>query len=159
MSRDAASAWRAFYDHVERQCGHNQALWAIKDFAAKAAEHAARIAGVLTIIEDIRATEIGTAAMVNALKLADWYVNEAARLQCAARTDAKLILAQQLLEWMGERGQEVIEFRDILRLGPGPVRTKAAAEEAVAVLIAHGWLAKIEGRPRRLRLIQGGSDR
>lgn len=38
---------------------------------------AARIAGVLTIVNDLRADEIGLEAMRPALMLADWCVNEA----------------------------------------------------------------------------------
>ena len=125
----------------------------MQDFAAKVAEHAARIAGVLTIVDDYRAKEIGTDAMHAALTLADWYVNETVRLQRAARTDANLKRAQQVLEWMRERGEPVIDFRDVIRLGPSAVRTKAAADEALAVLAAHGWIADVSDRPRRVRLV------
>jgi hypothetical protein len=52
LSPEAATALRLFSDHVESQCGPEGELTAIRDFAAKAAEHAVRIAGVVTIIED-----------------------------------------------------------------------------------------------------------
>ena len=126
----------------------------MQDFAAKIAEHAARIAGVLTIVDDFRATEIGIDAMHSALTLADWYVNEAVRLQRAARTDPRLIRAQQLLDWMRERGEDVIGFREIVQLGPAAVRTKSAAEEAFATLTAHGWVIEVSARPRKVRLVR-----
>ena len=153
MSAAAAGAWRQFYDHVEGQCGPNQDLRPVRDFAAKAAEHAARIAGVITIVEDVHATEIGIAAMASALKLADWYLNEAVRLQQAAQTDPKLLRAKLLLDWMQARRLPVSDFRDIVRLGPGPVRTKAAAEDALTILASHGWIIEEAGRPRRVRLM------
>jgi hypothetical protein len=156
MSAEAAAAWRVFHDHVECQCGANQELCAIRDFAAKAAEHAARIAGVLTVIADVDAAKIEQEAMLSALTLMDWYVNEAARLQHAARTDTKLIRAQQLLGWMQWRNRATIDFRDILRLGPAAVRTKAEAEQAISVLISHGWLAETSSRPRRFKLLKEG---
>ena len=64
---EAATIWRDFHDHVETQCGADGPLALVQDFAAKAAEHAARIAGVLTIVEDLQAREIRAGAMRNAL--------------------------------------------------------------------------------------------
>jgi hypothetical protein len=154
ITREAAAAWREFYDHVEGQCGPGGELQPIQDFAAKAAEHAARIAGVLAIVDSIHQPEIGMDAMTSALALADWYVAEAVRLQRAARTDPRLIRAQQLLEWMRERHSDVIDFRDVVRLGPSALRTKTAADEAFAVLAAHGWIEEVSARPRRVRLVK-----
>src|SRR4051794_32794372 len=45
LSAEAAALWRQFFDHIEGQSGRNGELWPVRDFAAKAAEHAARIAG------------------------------------------------------------------------------------------------------------------
>lgn len=153
MTTDAANSWRAFYDHVEKQCGPGNDLHPVQDFAAKIAEHAARIAGVLTIVDDLRATEIGVGAMHSALALADWYLAEAVRLQRAARTDPRLFRAQQLLDWLRERGEDEISFREIVRLGPSALRMKASAEEAVAILLSHGWIAEVSSRPRRIKLV------
>lgn len=76
-----------FHDHVESQCGPSGDLWPIKDVAAKAAEQAARIAGVLAIVESHPANEISKDAMASAVKLADWYLGEAIRLHGAGRVD------------------------------------------------------------------------
>jgi hypothetical protein len=159
IAPEAVVAWRSFHDHVEVQCGPGNELAPIQDFAAKAAEHAARIAGVLTIVEDIGATEIGVGATVSAIRLTDWYIVEALRLQRAARTDPRLLRARQLLDWIIERGEGLINFRDVIRLGPGQTRTKAAAEEAVTILVNHGWLVEVSGRPRRFRLLSEGGSR
>jgi hypothetical protein len=156
LSAAAAAAWRQFYDHVERQCGAGGDLAGVKDFAAKAAEHAARVAGVMAMVDSVAAKEIDADAMENALALADWYVNEATRLQQAARTDPRLLAAQRLLEWLRERGDDEIEFRDIVRLGPSAIRTKAAADAALAILMAHGWVINLIGRPRRIRVVREG---
>jgi hypothetical protein len=153
ITNEAEEAWRAFYDHVEAQCGPGKGLQGIQDFAAKAAEHAARIAGVLTVVNDLAAAEIGLNAMKSAIELADWYVNEAVRLERAARTDPGLIRAQQLLDWMRGRHEMMIGFRDILQFGPAQLRTKAAAEDALAILKSHEWIAEVSGRPRRVRLV------
>lgn len=157
IAADAASSWRAFYDHIEGQCGPGNDLRPVQDFAAKIAEHAARIAGVLTIVDDFRATEINVEAMHSALTLADWYVNEAVRLQRAARTDPRLIRAQQLLDWMRERGEDVFSVRDIGKLAPPAFRVKAAADEALSILASHGWIEEVSARPRRVRLVKEGA--
>lgn len=154
MTPEAAAMWRAFYDHIERQCGPGNDLRPIQDFAAKIAEHAARIAGVLTIIDEHHASEISAHAMQSALALADWYVNEALRLQQAARTDPKLVVAQQLLEWLRERRQDVIGFREIVQFGPASARTKSGADEALAVLAAHGWVSEVSARPRKFQIVK-----
>lgn len=154
IADDATSIWRTFYDHVEKQCGPHNDLHPVQDFAAKIAEHAARIAGVLTIVDDGGAAEIGVDAMSSALTLADWYVNEAVRLQSAARTDPRLVRAQQLLDWLRSRDQEAISFREIGKLAPPPFRTKAGADEAIGILKSRGWLDETSARPRKFRLIR-----
>lgn len=156
MSVQAEQAWKAFFNHIESQSGRRGDLGPIGDFAAKVAEHAARIAGVLTIVDSINAADINLDAMKNALTLADWYVAEAGRLQQGARTDARLLRASALLEWLQGRTSDEIAFREIVQFGPGALRTKAAAEESVAILVAHGWLAETSPRPRRLKLTRVG---
>lgn len=157
MSADAAAAWRQFHDHVEGQCGPNGGLAPVRDFAAKAAEHAARIAGVLAIVADRKAAEIGMAAMAPALRLADWYLTEAVRLQGAAHTDPRLMRAKALLDWLHQQGEE-IGFRDVLRFGPNAIRQKAVADEALRILADHGWVSEVCTRPRRFRINREGEQ-
>ncbi|HXZ17521.1 MAG TPA: DUF3987 domain-containing protein, partial [Roseiarcus sp.] len=144
--------WKASHDNIEQQCGKDGELAAIVDFAAKAAEHAARISGVLTIFEDIDAVEITADAMERAITLAKWYVTEALRLAQAARTDPRLLRAASLLDWLRARQEDTFQVRDVLRLGPSPLRTKATAEEAVRILVEHGWAYELSQRPRIIRL-------
>jgi hypothetical protein len=152
MTVEADADWREFFDHVESQCGAGRDLALIGDFAAKAAEHAARIAGVITIVEDLHAREIGRLAMRCAIQLVDWYVNEVCRLQRAGRIDPRLLRADALLKWLQGQPSDEVPFRDILRLGPNAVRTKSVAEEAVAALAAHGWVTEVSDRPRVIKI-------
>lgn len=159
MTGDAVEAWCAFHDHVERQCGRHGNLENLRDFSGKAAEHAARIAGILTIIDDVNAAQVDEVAMKNAVVLVDWYLNEALRLQCGS-ISAKLARAQRLLDWVIAKatadGTDIIPFREILRTGPNATRKKADAEEALAVLADHGWVEYERGRgPRAVRLLGG----
>lgn len=153
LSADAAETWKKFFDHVERQSGIGGDLDPIRDLASKAAEHAARIAGVLTVANELHAEEIGRAAMENAVELLNWYLAEARRLQSASRLDPKLLRAAALLDWLKGRESAEIAFREILQFGPGAIRTKEAAEEAIGILTAHNWTVETSKRPRAFRLV------
>jgi hypothetical protein len=156
LSGGATAAWIAFHDHVESQSGSQGSLFPVRDFAAKIAEHAARIAGVLTIVDDVHAAIIETSVMESAIVLADWYLSEALRIMQGTRIDPTLVRAQQLLDWMLAReSRSPVPFRDILRLGPNPTRTKARAEEAVKILIDHEWIEDFVMKPRAVRLLGG----
>jgi Protein of unknown function (DUF3987) len=154
IAPEAATIWRDFHDHVETQCGADGPLALVRDFAAKAAEHAARIAGVLTIVEDLQAREIRAGAMRNALALADWYVNEAVRLQQAGgRCDPRLRRAALLLDWIKSQPGGKATISRILTHGPNALRTKAGAEEALAILLDHRWIIEVSSRPRIVQVV------
>lgn len=157
LSEAAAARWRAFFDHVERATGDASGLRPIQDFASKAAEHAARLAGVLTAYSDLDAREIGADAMECAIGLTNFYIGEALRLHAAGRTDPNLILAQKVLDWMRDEGatREPMAFRHILRHGPAPARTKGALDKTISILTAHGWVREVSSRPRMLLAVEG----
>jgi hypothetical protein len=157
MDMSAFEVWKEFYDGVERRCDQSGELATIEDFAAKAAEQAARIAGVLTVVADHRATDITAATMRDAVKIADWYVNETLRLQQGGRTDPMLVRAQKLLDWLRTRGSEV-DVRDIITFGPPTERSKKAAEQTLAILRSHGWVKVISKRPYRISVVQASTQ-
>jgi hypothetical protein len=166
ISSDAQEVWRQFYDDIEGRSGPGSELVAVREFAGKAAEHAARIAGVLSIVGDPGAQEIGAATMGHATALVGWYVGEAQRLAAAAMTDPKIARAQRLLEWVRSSGVNAdgisvrdggISVRWITRFAPTDLRTKDAAEGAVAILASHGWFREA-GKPKRWSLAEGGAS-
>ena len=155
ISGDATIAWVDFYNRVEERCAPNADLSGIGDFAAKAAEHAARIAGVITMVENIYSTEIGEEAMTGALKIANWHISEAFRLKEAGRTDPRLLRAKALLKWIQGQPSGQVQFSYLMQFGPNAMRTKAAADEAVNILKDHKWVAEISERPRTIKAQQG----
>jgi hypothetical protein len=110
---------------------------------------------VLTVFEDIHAIEIGADAMERGIRLAEWYLSEALRLAQASRTDPRLLRAALLLDWLRGRAEDTFQLRDVLRLGPGQLRTKAVAEHAIGILIDHHWVSEVSERPRIFRLYRG----
>lgn len=158
FSSGALRIWEAFHNHIEAQTNTGEALSSLKDFAAKASENAARIAGVLAIAESLNTTEIKSATMKSAVVLADWYVGEALRLHQSSKLDTHLLGAQQLLNWLVRRAEQQqgrdVALRDILQHGPAPFRTKSAADGVLHTLVKHGRIVEITTRPRMFRLVE-----
>jgi hypothetical protein len=77
----------------------------------------------------------------------DWHINEALRIQQSGMTDPGLRRAAALLEWLQAQPDENVTFRDILKFGPNHLRTKIAADDALAILSAHGWITRSFGTP------------
>jgi hypothetical protein len=145
----------AFHDKIETQMGENGALDDIRDAAAKAAENAARIAGVLTILERSDATIIETEAMTAGCKLMTWYVGEALRLSGTHRLPLRTRNAIKLLDWLRAKGKTEITRSEVMQLGPNPMRRKPDAEGAISVLEEHGWLRPqpIDGKGLRWAVV------
>lgn len=108
LSKDARAVLSDFADEAEVKQGRGQPYSGITGFASKAAEMAARIAGVLTLWVDLRATEVSCETMRDAVTLAAYYLDEAARLVRGAVADVQIIFAEQLREinvWRWDAGR------------------------------------------------------
>jgi hypothetical protein len=140
MSEQARQIWIDFYNHVEAETCPGQSLAELRDVAGKAAELAARIAGVLTIVLDPAATEITGEAMQNGIKLETWHLNEAIRLAGSSRINPKLRDAQAMLDWLIRRDRPEISIREAQQFGPNRLRDKYTITQAFTILADHGWL-------------------
>jgi hypothetical protein len=94
----------------------------IRGLANKLAEHAARIAGVLVLVDDIAAKEIGPSQLEAGFELVRYYAAEALRLHAAGMDDPDLLLAQRLLGWL-QTWQGPVSLPDIYRNGPRAIPT------------------------------------
>jgi hypothetical protein len=142
----ATKRWLAFADRVESLLGPGKPLEPVRGFANKLPEHAARIAGVLTLVDDLNARPIGCAALDQAIKVADFYTTEALRLFEADSCSPQLRQAEKLLDWLKTTWHDpLIGLSAIYRLGPNSIRDKKAAASAVCLLEDHGWLKKYVG--------------
>jgi len=91
--------------------------------ASKAAEQAARIAGVLTLWRDLNAPKVEADDMADAIDLAQFYLSEASRLASAATVSVETDRAEALRRWLLEIWQDpTITVRDVVRLGPNALR-------------------------------------
>jgi hypothetical protein len=152
----AKSGWLAYADRVEGLLAPGCALEPIKGFANKLPEHAARIAGVLTMVDDVNARAITRETLAKAIGVADFYTSEALRLFEAGLCSPELRQAEKLRLWLEDSWREpLIGLSAIYRLGPNSIRDTKAAKATVGILEDHGWLvretnpAMVDGKPVR----------
>lgn len=155
MSDGAKDIWIKFADWAEEKSAPGGEFHFIKDLAAKAAEQGARIAGVISIIDDCNAGTINEEKMNDALHLVFWYIYEALRLRQACSIDPALVQAQYLLNWIALRPNGKANFIDILRFGPVQTRTKLEADRAVRRLVEHNLVVETSRRPRVVQVTAG----
>lgn len=150
MSEEARGLWVRFHDAIEKRMAPEQSLEGLRDVGAKAAENAARIAGVLAIVANAEAQEIDGPTMRDACALMSWYLSEALRLSGVARQTPALRNAVKLSDWLRAKSKTDFTLREVMNSGPNALRSKAAAEQAIAQLEEHGHVEKRgEGRAAR----------
>jgi hypothetical protein len=144
LTVSAKRRWITFHDHVERQVQRQGALYPIRGFASKLAEHALRLAGVLTLVTNLTAETIALETMEDGITLAEFYVGEALRLFEQSHDDEDLDLAEQLLAWMTPL--RVVHLAQVYQFGPSRrIRDAKSARHILSILEAHGWITRLEG--------------
>ena len=137
----ARAVWVAFHDEAERNIAPDAPWASIRGLGSKLPEHAARIAGVLTIATDPDAGEIEALAIEGGIAMARYYVDEALRLIDAGLSNPDLVLAEKLLAWLHADPTRTATYPvEIYQSGPNPIREKATAQRIVNILVDHGWL-------------------
>jgi hypothetical protein len=145
LSNEARALLVRFADSVERSQVPGGDMAHITGTASKAAEQAARIAGVLTLWRDLEAVEVQSEEMASGIELARYYLLEAMRLADAANVSAETDRAEQLRRWLLERWREPeVLVRDVQNSGPNPLRESDRARAALRKLEEHGWLAPLD---------------
>jgi hypothetical protein len=142
----AADLWRGFADDTERQLGPGGALEPVRGFANKLAEHAARLAGVIQLVEAPQAGSVGSEAIERGIVLARFYAGEALRLFHAGAIPPEVAQAELLLSWLhADWRKSLVGIGHVYQRGPNSIRTKDRARGAIGVLEEHGWLIAVEG--------------
>jgi hypothetical protein len=146
-----------FHDAVEVELRPGGKLAVIKGFAAKLAEHAARIAAVIALFAEHTCTSVSAEAMAAGIDLANHYAAEALRLTEDARVGEPLRQAETLRRWLSKRGTGVIWPAEVYQFGPSALRTKADAMKAIGILEDHGHLMPIRADGNQPVVIDGVS--
>ncbi|MDS4071047.1 MAG: DUF3987 domain-containing protein [Candidatus Competibacter sp.] len=140
LTEPAKAAWIRYSDAIEEQLGDGQPLEPIRGFANKAAEHAARIAGVLAVIENPDIATIGLPHIEAAIALLDYYLTETLRIQDSGAGSPDLRLAERLLLWA--RDKDTVHLRQIYQYGPNGIRDSDTARRITGILERHRWFVK-----------------
>ena len=147
LTPEARSLLVKAYDEIERGQARDGVLEGVREWASKAAEHACRIAGVLTLTSDPMAHAVTAETMAGALALTQFYLSEYIRLVGSADVPENIRHAQELLTWLRQKKRATVTARDVMRLGPGrAIRHGDAAKAALRTLAEHGWLTTEDGK-------------
>ena len=156
-----------FADAIEASQAPGGDLAHITGTASKAAEQAARIAGVLTLWRDLDAYQVQPSDMADAITLAQFYLSEASRLASAANVSAEIDKAESLRRWLLERWEHPdVMARDVVQFGPNDLRETPKARAALGILERHGWLVRLNAgaivrgaaRAEAWHIVRGGGD-
>ena len=152
LDDDARRLWRAFAQEAEIARGPGGAYAAIRPLAGRLAEHAARLAAVVALVEDeARAalTALTAPQLARGIDLARFYAEEALRLSDlrVPRAGEDGLLAA-LQSWLvrGYAGQEV-SLREIYSRGPVDLRSAAVALRAMRQLELLGAAEPVKPAP------------
>jgi hypothetical protein len=147
LDATAVSYWIAFADDVERKTKAGCEYEQISGFANKASEHALRIAGVITLFENIEAQVIPLHILEKAIALTYYFISEALRLVDSGMVSPALRKAELLLQWLHTKwDEEYIGTTVLTQSGPNSMRSKSDVMSAIDILVNHGWLFPA-GRP------------
>lgn len=135
-----------FADHVESLIAPGGAMEPIRGLANKLPEHAARLAGVIALAENIHIREVTHHHATAGVMLAEYYANEALRLFGESRLHPDIALAERLLHWLHHSWDlEIVSLPDIYQRSLNAIGDKSTASRIVTVLEDHGWLVKLPG--------------
>jgi hypothetical protein len=167
LAPEARALLVGFSDAIEGAQAPGGTLAHVTGHASKAAEHAARIAGVLTLWRDLAAPEVTAAEMADGIAVAQFHLGEAARLADAATVTAETDRAEKLRRWLLESWPHAeITSAEVVNKGPNALREAVKAHAALGALERHGWLvpldpgAVVRGKPRKAawRIVKGAAD-
>lgn len=145
LSRMAKDLLWRFYEAVEAAQAAGGQMEHVRAYGSKAAEQAARIAGVLTLWADLDAPEVTQQAMGWGINLAQYYLSEAKRLAEAGLVSEETAKAERLRRWLCDCWQhDEVTPREILRNGPNSLRESKALAAPLAALEKHGWLVRLD---------------
>lgn len=153
MSPDARAVLTIFAREAETAQAPGGHFEGARAFASKAAEHAARLAAVLTIYADPNAVEVTGEIMVGAIEIATFYVNEAARLADTAILPREVADAERMRKWLLESWKEPC-ISAAIAAQRGPFKVTDRTRKALLKLCSYGWLMEangeeVAGKPRK----------
>lgn len=144
LSAEAKALWVKFHDEIEAELRAVGKFWEIKDFAAKAAEHAVRLAGNFHVFDNRDGDLVDAETIRRAAGIIGWHLAEMNRIIETLEIAQEYKDAQLLLDWLKEKQYQEIKTNDLLRLAPYRLRNKERRDAAISVLQKHRYLTMAE---------------
>src|SRR5262249_33974668 len=154
FSADAVALFWEFADEVEKAMAPSEEYEPIRPFAAKLAEHAARLGATIAAYRDLNFSELSREDFQRGMRIAVYYATEAKRMSGANTVSSELLPeqklppAQKLLDWLQRWPKPTVSARDIYTFGPSAIRDRENAIGLVEILVKHGWLIPLQTRRR-----------
>lgn len=142
LTSEGRKMWINLHDDIEKQLRLGGKFHEISGFGSKAAEHALRIAGTLTLLENIDAREISFLSINCSEVLIKYYLEEALRISQGLLVSPEITQAETLLTWLNSLPDLFIHLAKIYQRGPASLREARTARSALAILEEHGWVLK-----------------
>lgn len=167
LAPEARALLVRFADAIEAAQAPGGDLSGVTGYASKAAEQAARIAGVLALWRDLDAPAVTLGDMGDGCALAQFYLSEAVRLADASTVSAEIDKAEALRRWLLETWPHAdVVVRDVVRMGPNALRESPKARAALGILERHGWVRRLDpgtvvrgtARAEAWAIVQGDGD-
>ncbi len=139
MDDRASGLWIAYYNAVEGRIGEGGAYKSIKGLGNKLPEHAARLAAILALFDNLDAESLSGDWMAAGIEMTEHYASEALRMIDIGSTNADLLLAEKVSQWADKRGTPW-RLHELYQKGPPAVRDAATARRIIAILKDHKHL-------------------
>jgi putative DNA primase/helicase len=167
LSPGAKAAWVTFHDAIESELSQGGELHDVRDVASKAADNAARLAGLFHVF-DSGDGAISLEAFAGAARIVAWHLSESRRFFGELAVPIEIANAHKLNDWLIDycRRERVgdVSTKAVQHRGPSPLRDRAALQAALAELEELGRIRVVTVGKRRLievnpeLLTAGGSD-
>jgi len=155
LSPEAFELWIEFHNRIEGQNAPGGPLDCIYGWACKAAEHAGRIACVLSLYDDLGTAVISEQHMIQGVTLAEYYLNEMFRVHAQSEQNEAVLIANSLLEFMQNKASEVenvFKSEYLLQYGPNKIRDAVSLQETLLLLKDMGIVEPVVGPGKKWRL-------
>lgn len=151
LSAEAKEKWKNAYNQIEEKLAEGKAFAEIKPTASKMAENIARVAGVIALVENQDAPQVGADHLDSAIALITYYLIETLALNEREAVDVNLRKAQKILDWLKEKNKTSFSAADIYQR----TRFAKSAKEAkrlISTLVEYLWIEPLDGPKERWRL-------
>ncbi len=150
FSTSAKNTWVSFFNAVEKGLINPAQWFAIKDFASKAAENAARLAALFHLF-DGKQGAIDSETVERAMQIIEWHLWETKRLLQLEIGSHPQQDAMRLIQWLKDKALLETTPRQLQQYSP--VRDKTRRDEAVQHLIDMAYLKEMKQSGKTVLLV------